>query len=118
MLARGLANNITLSACTMNWTTRKCLLLLAIKFQNAFKTYNICISLHHSIPFFRIKVIMRNYYTQKFIHLIFNGLNGGLSILVIPEVSDSHSGKFRTPRSPLFKSSYFKAWCPRDLPCF
>jgi hypothetical protein len=87
MLARGLANNITLSACTMNWTTRKCLLLLAIKFQNAFKTYNICISLHHSIPFFRIKVIMRNYYTQKFIHLIFNGLNGGLSI---PDIALSY----------------------------
>ena len=26
-------------------------------------------------------------------------------LVVIPEVSDSHSGKFRTPCSPLFRSS-------------
>ena len=27
------------------------------------------------------------------------------ALVVIPEVSDTHSGKFWTPRSPLFRSS-------------
>jgi transposase len=41
---------------------------------------------------------------------VFGGheLSGGSQsapLMVIPEDSDSHSGKFRTPRSPLFKSS-------------